>query len=369
MNFDDIIPYLNQAEAIAFAAGEKIFEAGQTGAEMYIILSGEVRIAVDQRELDFLHAGQVFGEMALADNRVRSATATAVSPSKLIAINKSQFADLTRQVPAFATDIMCIMSIRLRRYMEDEVQRLRLQEELAIGQQIQLSLLPETCPVIPGWSLVASYQAARQVGGDLYDFIHDPHNPDLLHLVIADVTGKGVPAAMFMAVCRTIIRTEAQNGRSPAELLRRTNQQLMNEKRSLPFLTAFFGTLNLQTGGLVYALGGHDRPYWLKASGEFKQLTGYGMLLGAFPIVRLDEHEVTLAPGDSLVLYTDGITEARHDEDLFDEIRLEAVLAACKTASASQITENILAAVNQFTGSEPQSDDMTLVVIQRDRHS
>ncbi len=365
MNFDDIIPILNQAEALAFAADEKIFEAGDLGAEMYFVLSGEVRITIDESELDFLLPGQVFGEMALADNRVRSATATAVSASKLIAINKVQFADLTRQIPTFATDIMSIMSARLRRYMDDEVQRLRLQEELAISRQIQLSLLPDTCPIIPGWSLVASYQAAQQVGGDLYDFIYDPHDRTLLHLVIADVTGKGVPAAMFMAVCRTIIRTEAQNGRSPAELLRRTNQQLMNEKRSLPFLTAFFGTLNLQTGRLVYALGGHDQPYWLQANGQLSQLAAKGMLLGAFPLIRLDEDEVILAPGDSLVLYTDGITEAQNGEDFFDESRLEAVISGGNGSSASQIMQNILAAVHQFTDSHPQSDDMTLVVIQR----
>jgi serine phosphatase RsbU (regulator of sigma subunit) len=366
MAFVDIIPFLDEADALSFAAGQPIFEAGEMGSVMYFILSGEVRITVDERELDYLLAGGVFGEMALADNLVRSATATAVSPSKLIPISKAQFATLTQKLPTFATELMAIMSVRLRRYMEDEVNRLRLEEEMAIGQKIQLSLLPESCPNIPGWAIVASYQAARQVGGDLYDFIPDPLKPDLLHLVIADVTGKGVPAAMFMAVCRTIIRSEAQNGRSPAELLIRTNQQLMHEKRSLPFLSAFFGTLHLKTGKLVYALGGHDPPYWLSASGQpIQQLTGQGMLLGAFPTIRLEEREITLADGDSLVLYTDGITEARNETGFFDEAGLEAVIANCAAASANQIAQGILAAVNQFTGSHPQSDDMTLVIVQR----
>jgi serine phosphatase RsbU (regulator of sigma subunit) len=367
MAFYDIIPFLNESDAVSFAAGQQIFKAGDSGNAMYFILSGEVRITVGARELDYLLPGQVFGEMALADNRVRSATATAVLPCKLVPINKEEFAALTQQIPTFATEVMCIMSVRLRRYMEEEVNRLRLEEEIAIGQKIQLSLLPEVCPIIPGWTLVANYQAARQVGGDLYDFIPDPHNPDLFHLVIADVTGKGVPAALFMAVCRTIIRTEAQNGRSPADLLMRTNDQLMNEKRSLPFLTAFFGTLHLKTGRLVYAIGGHDRPYWVRANGQpIQQLDGQGMLLGAFPTVRIDEREIILAHGDSLILYTDGITEARNETELFDEFRLEAVIANSATASASQISQGILEAVNQFTGSQPQSDDMTLVVIQRD---
>ncbi len=367
MAFSDVIPYLNQADASLFAAGEQIFAAGDHGTAMYFILSGEVRITVDGRELDYLHPGQVFGEMALADNLVRSATATAVSASQLVPIHKQQFADLTQHLPTFASEVMSIMSVRLRRYMEDEVNRLRLEEELAIGQKIQLSLLPESCPDIPGWHFAASYQAARQVGGDFYDFIADSHHPDLLHLVIADVTGKGVPAAMFMAVCRTIIRTEAQNGRSPADLLMRTNQQLRHETRSLPFLTAFFGTLNLKTGQLIYAIGGHDRPYWVQArSGGVPQLTGHGMLLGAFPAIHLEEYQITLAPGDNLILYTDGVTEARCEDELFDEDRLEAVIAGHATASASEMADAILQAVNQFIGSQPQSDDLTLVIIQRD---
>jgi sigma-B regulation protein RsbU (phosphoserine phosphatase) len=305
--------------------------------------------------------------MALADNLVRSATATAVTPTKLISVNKDQFAALSQKLPTYATEVMCTRSIRLRRYMEEEVERLRLEEEMAIGQKIQLSLLPDSCPSIPGWTLISNYQAARQVGGDLYDFIPDLHNPDLLHLVIADVTGKGVPAAMFMAVCRTLIRSEAQNGRSPANVLLHTNQQLMNEKRSLPFLTAFFGTLHLKTGKLVYALGGHDRPYWVRAkSGDVQQLAGRGMLLGAFPAIHVDEFEITLSPGDSLILYTDGITEARNGPELFEEFRLEAAIANCSSASASHIAQGILLAVKQFTEDQPQSDDMTLVVVQRD---
>ena len=367
MTFFDLIPFINEAEALSFAAGEQIFATGDIGTAMYYILSGEVRITVEERELDYLRPGQVFGEMALADNRLRSATATAVTPCKLIAIDKEQFATLSQQVPTFATEVMCTMSIRLRRYMEEEVKRLCLEEEMAIGQKIQLSLLPESCPGIPGWTFAASYQAARQVGGDLYDFIPDTQNPDILHLVIADVTGKGVPAAMFMAVCRTIIRTEVCNGRSPADILTRTNQQLMNEKRSLPFLTAFLGSLHLKTGRLVYATAGHDRPYWVRANGEpLQQLSGRGMLLGAFPTIRLDECEMTLEHGDSLILYTDGITEARNGANLFDESRLEAAIARCISASASEIAQGILLAVNQFTGNLPQSDDMTLVVIQRD---
>jgi len=366
MPLQEIVSLLKETTHQQIPAGETIFHAGDTGYGMYFILSGEVEITLKGQRLDYLVAGQLFGEMALVDDQVRSATATAVSDCVLAHIDKARFSALTQQRPSFAAELMVIMSTRLRRFIQEEVKRQRLEQELAIGQQIQLSLLPENCPSIPGWDFAAIYRAARQVGGDLYDFILDPDHPELLHLVIADVTGKGVPAALFMALCRTVIRTEARNGRSPAELLQRTNQFLISEQRSRTFLTAFFASLNTQTGELRYAIGGHDRPYWWQAAnGRLQQLNGRGMLLGAFPTIHIEDHAITLAPGDSLVLYTDGITEARHNADLFDEARLETIIAAKAHTAVAQLAQEILQAVVQFSGDTPQSDDITLVVLKR----
>jgi serine phosphatase RsbU (regulator of sigma subunit) len=366
MSLEAIIPLLNETEQVEVAAGETIFNVGEVGFTMYFILSGEVHITTAENYLlDRLTVGHIFGEMALVDNQVRSATATAVTATSLALISKTRFRELTQQSPTFATDVMALMSVRVRRYMEVEVKRQRLEEELAIGRQIQLSLLPQTPPEIAGWDFAAVYCAARQVGGDLYDFISDPANPDLLHLAIADVTGKGVPAALFMAMCRTIIRAAAINGRSPADLLQRTNHLLMCEQRSLPFLTAFFASLNTQTGQITYASAGHDRPYWVQADGSMGQLTSRGMLLGAFPAIHLEEKSIALTAGDMLILYTDGITEARREKELFGETRLEAVIAANTDASAGEMGQAILEAVTQFCGPTPQADDMTLVVVKR----
>ena len=367
MTFEAIIPLLNDAEKIELAAGETVFNAGEIGFTMYFILAGDVHItSADNHPLDQLVAGQIFGEMALVDNQVRSATATAVTNTTLALISKNRFHELAQQSPTFATDVMAIMSARVRRFMEEEVKRQRLEEELAIGRDIQLSLLPQNPPQIAGWEFAAAYRAARQVGGDLYDFIPDPDNPDLLHLVIADVTGKGIPAAMFMAMCRAIIRAAALNGRSPADLLQRTNHLLMCERRDWPFLTAFFATLNSRTSQLTYASGGHDPAYWIQAdSGTVQKLAARGMLLGAVPQIYMEEETITLAPGDGLVLYTDGITEARCEDTFFGDKRLENVIAAAANASAEALTQAILAAVTEFCGSTPQMDDMTLVVVRR----
>jgi phosphoserine phosphatase RsbU/P len=367
MSLKEIIPFLKEVEQIQAPAGHLIFNLGDTGFVMYFILDGEVAITTAEGQIiDRLSAGQVFGEMALVDNQVRSATATAVIDSTLAIIGKKHFSNLAQQLPTFATDVMAVMSARLRRYMEDEVRRQRLEEELAIGRQIQLSLLPQEPPAITGWDFAAAYRAAHQVGGDLYDFIPDPANPELLHLVIADVTGKGVPAALFMAMCRAIIRAAALNGRPPADLLQRTNHLLMSEQRSWPFLTAFFASLNTQTGRLTYATGGHDPPYWVQAgSGRIQQLTGRGMLLGAFPDIHMEEKSITLAPGDALILYTDGITEARCEQDMFGATRLEEVIGATAHTAAGHLAQAILDAVAQFCGSTTQADDMTLVVLKR----
>jgi serine phosphatase RsbU (regulator of sigma subunit) len=365
MLLQDIVHLLSEDDQIQAAAGDTIFSAGDTGLVMYLILAGEVHItSAEEQILDQLTAGQVFGEMALADNQVRSATATAVTDSILAPISKDRFMTLVQQSPDLATDVMAIMSARLRRFMEEEVRRQRLEEELAIGRQIQLSLLPQEPPVFPGWDFASAYRAARQVGGDLYDYIPDPANPDLLHLVIADVTGKGVPAALFMAMCRAIIRAAALNGRPPANLLQRTNHLLMCEQRSWPFLTVFFASLNTQTGQLTYATGGHDRPYCVQA-GRARPLTGRGMLLGALPDIYVEEETITLAPGDALILYTDGITEARSEQDMFGDTRLKAVIEANAQAPAVEIAQAIFEAVSRFAGNTPQADDMTLVVLKR----
>ncbi|MCP4516289.1 MAG: SpoIIE family protein phosphatase, partial [Delftia sp.] len=179
----------------------------------------------------------------------------------------------------------------------EQVERQRLEEELAIGRQIQLSLLPEACPVIPGWEFAAVYQAARQVGGDLYDFFTLPDQPLQLGMVIADVTGKGVPAALFMAFGRTVIRMESRTGRNPAAVLEQVNRLILQDGRSRLFLTAFYATLDTHSGRLLYANGGHNWPLWLQsATGECQKLKSRSFLLGAFEDIELEERQIDVAP-------------------------------------------------------------------------
>jgi len=262
------------------------------------------------------------------------------------------------------------IAIEKARLHQQEIQRQRLEDELAVGQQIQLSLLPEACPEVEGWQFAATYLPARLVGGDFYDFFELAGDPNQLGLVMADVSGKGVPAALFMALSRSLIRTKSMSGRHPAGVLARANRLIYKDSRSHLFLTAFYATLDLRTGWLAYTSAGHNWPLWYQAAtAHIDELAARGTIMGAFEQIELEEREIDLVPGDIIVFYTDGVTEAINaNHHMFGEERLRAALAAHASASAQEILEAIVEAVYTFTGDTPQSDDMTLLIVKRQPH-
>jgi GAF domain-containing protein len=173
------------------------------------------------------------------------------------------------------------IALETARLHQEEIHRQRMDKELAVGRHIQLSMLPSACPVVSRWDLAVAYEAAQQVGGDFYDFIQRPELPGHLGIVIADVSGKGVPAALFMALSRTIIRVAALQGHRPADTLIRTNYFIQENSRADMFLTAFCATLNTDNGLLTYANAGHNRPLWWQADqGRFQELASSGIILG-----------------------------------------------------------------------------------------
>lgn len=350
-----------------YQPGEIIFAEGEPGDFMYVVMEGTVNVTLQGHALNFLQSGNLFGEMALMDNRPRSATATAVTECRLLPLDQRRFKALIQQEPEFALQVLTIMAERLRRFMDEEVQRQRLEQELRIGRQIQRSLLPRQLPERSGWEFAAFYQSARQIGGDLYDVILVADNPDILHLVIADVTGKGVPAALFMAFSRTILRTESRTNPSPSAVLHQANHAVVQDMGSRLFLSAFFATLDTRQGRLCYANAGHDWPLWFRAAtGQVEPLAVSGLLLGVLPHVTPPEAEIDLAVGDVLVLYTDGVTEARDKRgEMFGEDRLAAAIKAIAHCSAQEIVDRIAAAVAHITGDTPPNDDLTLMVIKR----
>lgn len=363
---DPVWPLLRSEPRQHYDAGQVIFQEGEIGTVLYFVLAGTVTITVEGRQLDSLPAGSIFGEMALVDTYPRSATAMAASDCVLLALDRARFSELVRESPEFAIHVMATTSSRLRRLVIEEVKRQRLEEEMKIGREIQLSLLPTCCPELPGWEISACYEPAREVGGDFYDFVRAPDDQSRLRLVIADVSGKGVPAALFMASARTTLRAESITGCGPGDVLSRANQVLLLDRRLPLFLSAFYAMVDYTTGRVSFANAGHESPLWGHADGRVEALEQHGIVLGLFPDAVYTEWSIEMQPGDCLILFTDGVTEARNDAgEFFGESRLEQVVAAQAAGAAGELLQAIVEAIAAFAGSTPPADDCTLLVLKR----
>jgi serine phosphatase RsbU (regulator of sigma subunit) len=256
---------------------------------------------------------------------------------------------------------------RLHRH---ETRRLQMEQELTIAKQIQLTLVPTSPPNVPGWSFAAAYHAARQVGGDFYDFMNQDIAAGRLGVAIADVTGKGVPAGLMMAYSRAALRAGSMDAANPGEVLERTNRLIMQEHRAGLFVSAFYAEIELDSGRLSYASAGHDAPLWIKATGsKVIDLEAPGVILGAYNHAGIEWRSIVVEPTDTVLLYTDGVTEARsEDREFFGEERLKSVAAAAVTGggSARSVLDSVLLSIAQFCGDAEQADDLTMVAVQRE---
>jgi sigma-B regulation protein RsbU (phosphoserine phosphatase) len=259
-------------------------------------------------------------------------------------------------------------------FLREAAERERIRQELDVAQCIQTSFLPEASPHIPGWELCTIWRSARQVGGDFYDFIPLPPANDQeagdrerVGLVIADVADKGVPAALFMALCRTLVRTVAIDGRVPAAAISRANDLILADARSDLFVTLFYTILQPASGAICYVNAGHIPPLLLRAAdGSVEELRTNGMALGVLSGMDFEERTANLAPGDLLILYTDGVTEATDIEgDMFGRQRLKELVSQNREQSAAELAQTIDDAVADFIGNAAQFDDFTLVVAKR----
>ena len=242
----------------------------------------------------------------------------------------------------------------------------RIESELKIARAIQMSMVPKISPPFPDrdeFDLYAVIEPAKEVGGDFYDFFFV--DDDYLYFVIGDVSDKGVPASLFMAVTKTLIRSQTSKGMSPDEILTRVNKDLCVDNDSNMFVTVFCGMFHTLTGDVWYSNGGHNPPYLLSACGEVTALarTG-GMVLGVMEDIPYQTKQIRLGTGDGLFLYTDGITEAMDDHgNLFSDERLRAILRQTKGATPGEIIRGVVGEVKRFAAGAPQSDDITALAL------
>jgi phosphoserine phosphatase RsbU/P len=247
---------------------------------------------------------------------------------------------------------------------QEAAERQRLEQELNVAREIQASLIPQQAPDIPGCSVAAYWQAARQVSGDFYDFLALPDGR--WGIIVADVADKGVPAALFMALSRTILRTVAFSGSDPARVLMRVNELIDNDSQTDLFVTMFYAVWEPATGQLIYANGGHNPPLLLSENGDYKELRGSGMALGVLPHIQVESVTVSLHTNDTAIFYTDGVTEAiNEDYDEFGLERMRIAATGAKKGSAFDIVHAITQGITHHAGETPQFDDITLVVLKR----
>ncbi len=254
--------------------------------------------------------------------------------------------------------------------MQAEHQQLEsLKTDLAVASEIQQAILPRVFPPFEDLTqqidIAASMVPAKDVGGDFYDFfrIDDEH----IGFTIADVSGKGVPAAIFMAVSRTLIRATGLRGITPSECMTYVNHLLSAESVDCMFVTVFYGILNVHTGEIVYCNAGHNPPYVLKNNGKVEALPmSTNPMVGAVDGIDFQQEQLQLDKGDALVMFTDGVTEAMNVTfEEFSENRLEETLSTVVMHSGQEIIDTVKNNVSTFTDGAEQSDDITLLTIRR----
>ena len=248
----------------------------------------------------------------------------------------------------------------LQQAQAELIEKEKLEHELEIARVVQESILPKQIPVLPGWQITAHWQPARAISGDFYDFF--PYPDGRLGILIADVTGKGVPAALVMAVTCSVLRTVIESETAPSAVLERANNLLCPNMPRNMFATCLYGLFDPSSRIMRFANAGHNLPVKV-VQGSIQEQRATGMPLGLLPGMTYAENEVYLQPGSGLLLYTDGIVEAHNSErEMFGFPRLKACLE--ETTFGANVVNHLLSHLAEFTGSDTeQEDDVTFIVL------
>ena len=303
------------------------------------------------------------------DPNIRSVIISAYGDMKNIrtAMNRGAFDFVTK--PIDFEDLKLTIArtlqhlVQWREALASRDKLVALQNELNVASKIQQSILPTSFPEKPSYQIYANMKPARNVGGDFFDVLHLENGR--IGIAIADVSDKGVPAALFMMSCRTLIKGAAIGNPDPGEVLCEVNQNLEEDNDAAMFVTVFYGIYDPVSQEFQYANGGHNAPLIVHADGSstLLPLTG-GIALGVMPDLRYRNHTVSLAPGDLVVLYTDGVTEAFDDKgNQFGTERLREVFAGTPPKGVREANLAVFQAVEAFAGETPQSDDITCLTL------
>jgi sigma-B regulation protein RsbU (phosphoserine phosphatase) len=372
--------------------GDILLHEGEPGDHFYLIACGDLEVVKsigtpDEQLIGISKPGDCIGEMSLLNpDRLRSATARARTAVSVLEMQRADLDALLRRYPQMAYDLARVLSQRLQQTdntlitelhernakltaaleqlqnaQAQIVQQEKLLYELKLARQIQQSMLPNALPALRGFDFGAHMVPAEAVGGDFYDFI--PLDDDSIGIAIGDVSGKGIPAALFMALTCSLLRAGASRDATPAETLRTVNHHLLQMGNGRTFVTVTYGVLCRATGDFVYTRAGHEPLLVVTSDGVATPATpSTGQPLGLLPEPELSERVITLQPGSTLLLYTDGATEAMDARrELFGIERLQQALGAKHAATARESCSRLLQTLVSYRGSMAQADDITLV--------
>ncbi|HUI09723.1 MAG TPA: SpoIIE family protein phosphatase [Bacteroidota bacterium] len=352
------------------------FAFAQNGVEALTTISrqpdiGMVLSDINMPEMDGLTLLQKLGELKNPALMAVIVSAYGDMDNIRTAMNRGAFDFLTKPIDfndLEATITKTIVQLEvLKQAIRDREQLLSVRNDLTTAARIQQSILPQKFPPFPDRHEVDVYAQmtpAKEVGGDFYDFFFI--DQDRLAFLIGDVSGKGVPAAIFMAVSRTLLKAIATQVVNPGESLRRLNQLLIPESNGRMFVTIFYGILNTRTGDVQFSFGAHNPPFIKRKDGTVERISqDSGFLLGMMDDMEYDVHKVTLRPGDTILLYTDGVTEAMNgNAELFAESRLVEALARSNGAPLPEMLRGIQDDILKFAAGTTQSDDITMLALQ-----
>ena len=381
---DILLALANESGLLEIPGGNTVVTKGDAGSTMYFIASGKARVHDGDVILKYLSEGEVFGEMAVLDSDVRSATVTTETDSKLISLERDALWRTVSQSPEALKSIITSVLQRERNIVRDVTTRTEqlqaYEKELEIGRRIQADFLPEYVPEIENWEIASYFEAAREVAGDFYD-VFELKSGKYLAIVIGDVCDKGVGAALFMTLFRSLIRATCQYGMlsqetdlddaSPEhmkEVLQKsvelTNGYIATtHSKSSMFASVFFGVLDTDSGELFYVNGGHESPVIFRAGGEYDVLEVTGGVLGLFPWANFSIASAQLNPGDFIFTYTDGVNEAKNESgDQFTDERIFE-MKDISWNDGNEFLNEILRRIHAFRGDAAQSDDITMLAL------
>jgi sigma-B regulation protein RsbU (phosphoserine phosphatase) len=371
-----------------------LFHEGDPGEHFYVVMQGELEVLMAEGKpeellLNVLRVGEYLGEMSLImPGGHRTASVRSRGDSTLLSMSRVQFLDLTKKYPELSHSMVRVLSQRLdatntqtfrdlteknkqlqtaydelKDAQEQLIEKERLERELQVAADIQLSILPDELPVLDEFSFGARILPARQVGGDLYDVFLLKEGQ--VGVLIGDVADKGVPSAIFMARAHALIMAEADIGATAGEVLRLVNRHITRLQKSTQFVTVLYGILDLKTREFSYARAGHEPPLLLHPNGTVERIPhSPGMALGLWDKIMLDERAITLPIGSTLLLYTDGMTDCRNPYgESFGLEKIKTTLSGLSNIDAQQVCDYLLDTLVSYQNGLKQDDDVTLVAI------